>query len=458
MPKQAVLLIHGIGEQAPMESLRAFVDAVWTKNTKVHLPHKNSANSWSKPYRLSKNFELRRLTTTQNRAGIRTDFFEFYWAHLMHGTKLTHVIAWAKSLLLRWPWTVPKHLQLAYWVLIVLLLFGVAMAYRSATASDAQATFLPVWASWLMSVIVLPAAFGILRNTVGDAARYLHVSPTNVQRRHEIRDAGVKIIKSLHDRGYQRIVVVGHSLGSVIGYDILYHSWMEYNAGAATSAQRSFEALTALEDIAVQLKEDPQSVTIATVQTAQRRYFNELKDNGVRWRVTDFVTLGSPLAHAQVLLARRDDELERKFVDREFPRCLPVLEEKTREGRTLKRFSYPLEMPQRTPHHAAVFGPTRWTNVYFPCRLIVWGDMVGGELRSIFGSGIADRRVRTSRRLGFLSHTLYWKPDNRGSAHVEALRDALDLLDEKDARELPDNNERPRTAESVEVHAGENKQ
>ena len=32
MAKQAVLLIHGIGEQRPMETLRAFVDEVWSQD------------------------------------------------------------------------------------------------------------------------------------------------------------------------------------------------------------------------------------------------------------------------------------------------------------------------------------------------------------------------------------------------------------------------------------------
>jgi hypothetical protein len=45
-----------------------------------------------------------------------------------------------------------------------------------------------------------------------------------------------------------------------------------------------------------------------------------------KWRVTDFVTLGSPLAHADILLARDRVGLEAKQNDREFPTCLPVLE------------------------------------------------------------------------------------------------------------------------------------
>ena len=34
--KQAVLLIHGIGEQKPMDTLRGFVDVMWTSDTTIH--------------------------------------------------------------------------------------------------------------------------------------------------------------------------------------------------------------------------------------------------------------------------------------------------------------------------------------------------------------------------------------------------------------------------------------
>src|SRR5262245_47191859 len=113
--RQAVLLIHGIGEQRPMDTLRGFVDTVWSKDKGIHNPHATVPDAvWSKPYELSEEFELRRLTTPDNRAHIRTDFFEFYWAHLMDGTQVGHVVAWARSLLLRSPGKVPGHLMLLY--------------------------------------------------------------------------------------------------------------------------------------------------------------------------------------------------------------------------------------------------------------------------------------------------------------------------------------------------------
>ncbi len=428
MASQAVLLIHGVGEQRPMESLRSFVDAVWTTDTSLHRSHPQAARVWSKPYQLSENFELRRLTTAENRAGLRTDFFELYWAHLMKGTKLGHVTAWAKTLLVRRPSTVPRHLRLAYWVLLILIACAVYLAYYSLVAKEGGATALPAWASLALSLVVVPIAVGILANIVGDAARYLHVAPTNVQRRHEIRAAGIQVLKSLHEHGYDRIIVVGHSLGSVIGYDILYHAWTTYHSDAPQTTPPAYDALRQLEALTAEAEDDDTTDT-ARIQKAQRRYFNELKANQVRWRVTDFVTLGSPLAHAEILLARDAADLQPKFANRELARCPPVLERSQKAGQTLKLLSYAPAPGQLVPHHAAVFGPTRWTNLYFPSRLLVWGDLIGGRLRPVFGPGVLDTAVRTSRRWGFLGHTLYWTPDRGANQHLAVLRAALDLLD-----------------------------
>jgi hypothetical protein len=433
MEKQAVVLIHGIGEQLPMESLRRFVQTVWSTDTNVHRQGGQATEFWSKPYPLSQNFELRRLTTAENKAGIRTDFFELYWAHLMHGTKLRHVLTWTKTLLWRWPWTVPAHLHLVYGVLLALLAFGTFMVYQATSAQKSGTALFPAWVPWTLAASVVPAIYGVLERVVGDAARYLHPAPENVQRRHEIRAAGVEVLKALHEpkRGYKRIIVVGHSLGSVIGYDVLYHAWAEYNADKPTTVPAKYEALTDLEHL-VAGAETSNSLDVSAFRRAQRRYLKELTDNGARWRVTDFVTLGSPLAHAEILLARDAHDLESKFKDRELPKCPPVLEREIHGGKELRRFSYPVEKPERTPHHAAVFGPTRWTNLYFPCWFIVWGDMIGGPLRRIFGAGVSDYKISTSLRLGFLSHTLYWTRDGRKNQHVRKLREALDLADERD--------------------------
>lgn len=112
---QAVIVIHGIGEQKPMSTLRTFVDAV--------LPPVATGEEkyFSKPDQMSEQFELRKL---QNRAQPRTHFFEYYWADKVQGTTFTHVRNWFSSLLFRSPRRIPRQLILLWvltWLLILLI-------------------------------------------------------------------------------------------------------------------------------------------------------------------------------------------------------------------------------------------------------------------------------------------------------------------------------------------------
>ncbi len=90
--KRAVVVVHGIGNQSPMQTLRGFVHAVW--NADASLTTHSDRKSWRKPDTMSRNFELRLVTTSEDRLGVRTDFFEFYYAHLLEGTSLSTVVWW----------------------------------------------------------------------------------------------------------------------------------------------------------------------------------------------------------------------------------------------------------------------------------------------------------------------------------------------------------------------------
>lgn len=435
--EQAVVLIHGIGEQRPMDTLRSFVSAVWTTDTGLHNPDNPHGRDavWSKPDTVAESYELRRLTTPKNRAGIETDFYEFYWAHLMEGTSYGHVVAWMRTLLMRNPATVPAQLRVAWVVLVVFLLAALGFALYTGVLLAGEERAMPPWLSAVISVALIPAAGLVVRSILGDAARYLHVAPTNIQRRHAIRHAGVSLLKELHKRGYARIILVGHSLGSVIGYDILTHAWLEFNGDDAVDAEGrkladpQVEALNALESLAVAAANG--TSVEATVADAQRDYFREMRSNGSRWRVSDFITIGSPLAHSAILLANDADTLARRIADRELPSCLPCLETMSRDKKVVQRFSYEAGTKHRKPNHSAVFAPTRWTNLYFPCRMLVRGDLVGGPINGVLGRGVKDVPVSTPARFGLLTHTMYWTPVRRGAApHIASLRRALDLGDE----------------------------
>jgi len=211
-------------------------------------------------------------------------------------------------------------------------------------------------------------------------------------------------------------VVVGHSLGSVIGYDILTFAWSLFNEeGDKTKPHPE------LNEIEESIKEGV--LDCCVYQTKQKKLWRELSQNGNPWLVTDFITLGSPLAHADILIGEDLQDLKSKQSQRELPTCPPVLES--------GKFSFPTKDDQRVLHHAAVFGPTRWTNLYFPARGLIFGDLIGGPLQGLFSWGICDREVKTSLRGGLLSHSFYWKQKKgqETASHIAILRASLNLLD-----------------------------
>ena len=133
--KQAVILIHGIGEQRPMDTLRGFVRTVWETDKAIHHPHAE-LGTFSKPDEISESFELRRLTTTKNKKNIRTDFYEYYWAHLMEGNKISHVALWLKRIVFRMPWNLPRPL-IGIWFFIVFSILGTGYyIYRQVLAEE----------------------------------------------------------------------------------------------------------------------------------------------------------------------------------------------------------------------------------------------------------------------------------------------------------------------------------
>jgi len=404
-----------------METLRAFVSGVL-----------GGAHVFSKPDTFSRSYELRRLSTIPG-AGRRTDFFELYWASKVEGTTFRHIFQWARRLLFK-PWLLPRHLLpmwVVVWVTLFLTVLGAWLAWTRWTASS------PLWESLLplLLPVVLAVPQGFLISYVGDAARYLSPTPANIAVRKAIRDAGIDLLRRLHRPGaYDRIVVVGHSLGSVIAYDIITYYWAQVHARFRNPAHARQRWLSAFEDL---LRTDERPGEPDTVyRRQQRRVWTELRRHGHPWKITDLVTVGSPLAHAEVLLAAGRRDLQQRIRDREFPTDPPQLDW---DGTLTFPVTAPIEngrgqwVTPLAPHHAAPFCCTRWTNLYFPAYLGLFGDVIGGSLTR-FGPGVTDVPLQEGPwwRFTLWSHVRYWKRTRRAwqsgeSAPARRLSDALDL-------------------------------
>ncbi len=422
MPRQAVVVIHGVGEQRPMDTLRSFVEAVLPE------PPGDRVKFLSVPDRMSESFELRRLLAPQTRSRPITDFFEYYWAYQVRGTTHRDLVDWLKTLLIRMPSSVPTRL-IPVWIVTWLLVVGVVVAsFRLAPLVYGPPEAYPVRrvAAWLASLVLLPVLSRFALGYLGDAARYLSATPKNIAVRQRIRGDGVRLLRQLHASGsYDRIIVVGHSLGSVIAYDILKHYWQEVNAlhGAPLTVDQS--KLEGLDRTAAALEADASQAALEGYRGRQRELWQEQRRLGNPWLVTDLVTVASPLAHAAMLLANTPGELRERQRQMELPVAPP---NRNLEGDLTYPVSYDVQGAKRTIrvlHHGALFACTRWTNLYFP------GDFVGGPLAPLFGPGVEDRPVHDDW-LSFtpLSHTRYWSrawDQAEARESITALREALSL-------------------------------
>ena len=433
--KQAVVVIHGIGEQRPMDTLRGFVEAMIPTDTPDGKPL-----YWSKPDRLSRNFDLRVLKSSGRTS---TDFYEYYWAHKMQGTKLGHLLGWLWDIFKRPRRDIPDAIvpiwRSTRWTVLVLLLLiasgALAAAWGQLPANDNPFALIPL----LLAAMGLGLRYSALAY-LGDAARYLSPNPQNVMVREQIRADGVDLLRALHNQGdYERIIVVGHSLGSVIAYDIVGYLWHEYH-DQLTQLNPSNRELAARyanrEPLQPVVKEalpaagallDGSLGSLMNFRQQQAEAFVEQRGLGNPWRITDLVTVGSPMAHASLLLGRSVSDFQQRMERREAPACPPT-PDALGYGYNARQ---PLMLGQKpfTPHylhHAAAFAVTRWTNLYFPAPFGVFGDIVGGPVKPVMGGGVLDLPVTVGNGKGWLarswlSHTHYWSERGGTQGYLSAL-------------------------------------
>jgi hypothetical protein len=282
-----------------------------------------------------------------------------------------------------------------------------------------------------------------LQPYLGDVARYVRNSPANVAVRRQIRRDAVDTLKALHESGdYDRIVVVAHSLGTIVAYDMLraYYSricdempcdhealspeFEQLDRGQLNADERRAKGRELIRKLH-RLAEGLRPLVAANAASSPKA-----------WLVTDYVTLGSPLTNARYLLCTGEEanalqcDFTRRVNEREFPTDPPKL--LPPDGRLT--FFHPGTQSLRF-HHGSMFAFTRWTNIYFPQAQLFWGDPIGGPVSGddLFGSDVIDIPVfqDASQSPSWFTHTRYWDVlwGGADAPYLAALRRAVDLID-----------------------------
>jgi hypothetical protein len=362
------------------------------------------------------------MSATRNRP--ITDFYEFYWAHNMRDNKFADISSWLLKLLFTSSRKIPKRLISVWWTIWSLLVFTTVAAILTLLFNGADKLKI-----FLSPIVILPAIYSMIvvflknsfLNSVGDAGRYFTPSPCNVGERSKIRQQGLSFLKKLHQRTgnekYDRIIIVAHSLGTVLAYDLIRILWTEYHDshGKPTAIDQS-----AIKEIELYSNGTSEITNPNKFQTLQNLCWYQQKEIGSEWLISDFITLGSPLCNADYLIASNisiDDLREQ----REFPVCPPVADDKEK---TIHYNSAPFETPsgKRTVkilHHAALFAVTRWTNIYFS------SDYIGGPIQPMFGKGVRDMYIKRKSPWFYPGgHTHYWdiKSEESLRSIVNAMR------------------------------------
>jgi len=456
--KQAIVVVHGMGEQRPMQTLREFVYTVWSEDTELTEglyrrrktdpdTGKEINKSWDSPDNRTGSHELRRIKSTQDINKRQTDFYELYWSDITQGTTVERLRAWVTGLLLRRWSEVPKDvrkLYVALWIAFLLIVGPglIATLMKMVGAGHFLCLSAGVWAGIAAVMAVFVSA--VLLPYFGDVAIYVQAFPGTIAKRKETRDRGLELLSGLmEDKSYDRIVVVAHSLGTIVAYDLLQILWTRYapHGGNARQDAPMLKAFRAVGKFAVPItaaarKDEPpfDATKLEAFRQAQWNTYAALRTAppGFKaWKISDFVTFGSPLTHAEFLMTRNAHEFARAIDNRLFSACPPVSE---RDRRTVLYKSG----DQQFPHHAAMFSAMRWTNVYDRGNGWITGDPISGSMTENFGSGVKNIRVKLRWKLGrIFTHTEYWsrravghevRDDcSVGGSSRDVLRQAVDL-------------------------------
>jgi hypothetical protein len=445
--RQAVVIVHGMGEQRPLDTLNGFIHAAIPTGTG------GAPRYYSRPDKVTESYEARRYLVPHfplhGQEVPQTEVYEYHWAHLMQGNRLDDMATTVRRMLLQPPGRVPSGLRVVwflFWAAIILAVW----AFWLGPFSDLELSgglpetvtrtiFGGGITALLLTYLVARLLPSWITTSFVDVVRYVDTSPRSYEARRLIRKGIVDLLEGLHEsRRYQRIVLVAHSLGAYIAYDGLTYLWARMNKlhdglGAQGGEETPLSGLKELEKAASDLGSNPTESQLTEFRDAQRTLWLGLRQQGNPWLVTDFVTVGTPMYFADQLYTKNRRRFDARVERRELPTCPPQPEEAEYNNINGTHLWYSWNnRGRRVLYHGAPFAVVRWTNLWFRPRLGLFGDWFGGPLAPLFGGGIRDVELQGNKPWRWTpgyTHTLYFRfpKDVTESSATSQLRRAIDL-------------------------------
>src|ERR1700730_12091417 len=260
-PTTAVIVCHGMGQQVRFETLEVLASAILSQASRVISRRVGLVQSSDGALARS---EL--ICADSDGKTYSIHLYEAYWAPLTEGQialKETFKFLWDggkrglkaswKGGFERWlfgdmrPLTLTRGtgVKIGFALLAIIILFASIIGWslsvfivlgcmvhnfwEGRSVSSSIGACISVFglvfliSAWILIGWLLRKARNFLVQFVGDVAIY--VSAYTVSRfydiRHRIQQVGVSVAKTVYGANYDRVIVVGHSLGSVLAYDTL---------------------------------------------------------------------------------------------------------------------------------------------------------------------------------------------------------------------------------------------
>ncbi|MGB8954405.1 MAG: hypothetical protein WCC10_03470 [Tumebacillaceae bacterium] len=256
MEKQRIglLIIHGIGEQDVLDTLDTFTRNLvnslqQTSRSQIKLTH----NRMPLPGNIDDYVQLSFIDDPS----VEIDVHEYYWAHKMERMiSYSEVLDWLQQasngaqtfydeneeLSRRYEQGADGKFKKHWYLKKVGWLFRALHAVGRATS-----LILPAWLDPILRMLLSKPAEGII-DYIGDVAIYTSSDRKSkfYQARQQVLNGAIEKIAALLRQDYDRIVVVGHSLGTVIAYDALNAVNLLMNEDPELAAQHDklFELIT----------------------------------------------------------------------------------------------------------------------------------------------------------------------------------------------------------------------